>query len=136
MTEVKLMLVVSLTYLLVEVFGPLLEILDIISDGVVLLEELLIAFGLDVLLVAVDDGVVKVVLRAGVLVQQILILVTDELIVFWFDFVLVLRVQVFNGHQLLQTVDLSELIHELKPSLVSHYSNITIKLDVMSSTEW
>jgi hypothetical protein len=35
-------------------------------------------------------------------------------------------VQVLDGKHLLQAVDLPELVHELKPRLVSHYSNITI----------
>lgn len=69
MLEVKLMLVISLFNLLIEIFRPLLEILDIISDSVILLDELLIAFGLDILLVAGDYGVIKVVLRPRVILE-------------------------------------------------------------------
>lgn len=100
MLEVELMFVVPLFDLLIEVLGPLLEILDIISDGAILLHELLAAFGLDILLVAADDGVVKVVLRPWVLLQNVFILVTNELIVFGLDLILVIGVQVFNGQQL------------------------------------
>lgn len=67
MLEVKSVLIVALLNLLIEGLGPLLKILYVISDGSVIVIELGVAVGLDVFLIAADDGIVQKILISGLL---------------------------------------------------------------------
>jgi hypothetical protein len=134
--EVELVLVVALPDLLVERLGPLLVVVYFVGDAGDVAVEVQVAVGLDVLLVAADDGVVEVVLRARLLLQQVLLLISDELVVVLLDLVLVIGVQILNWHHLLNAIDLPELIHKLKTTLVTHNLNITISQTLLLHSKW
>ena len=118
--EVELVAVVPGLDLVVERLRPILIVIDICGDAVVLLQELVVAIALDVYLVAVDDGVEEVVLGVRLLLEDHLLLVADELVVVLLGVLLVVGVQVGDGHQFLEAVDLAELVYELEPGLVTH----------------
>ena len=57
MLKEELMIIISLLYLLVECFGPVVIVVNVIADFIYVAFEQIMAFGLDVFFVVIDDFV-------------------------------------------------------------------------------
>lgn len=108
MLKEKFVIIISLFYLLIECFGPVVIVVNVIADFIYVPFEQNMAFRLDVFFVVIDNFVCEeVLLFFGRLFQNNLLFVADKFCVLLLLILEVGRVEAFNLTHFLNSTDFS-----------------------------